>query len=126
MPKHSDDGTKIMGKAGKVRVSIPIKDFVSEHKDLVKILEDDIKTKLMSEAQKQKKELKDVIERLSGSGLKPEDFKRPDKPNMIDEKVMKNMVDRDKMQEGSKFPFGKAPEGIPQGLWDERMRNARK
>ena len=42
MPKHSDDGTKIMGKAGKVRVSVPIKDFVSEHKDLVKILEDDI------------------------------------------------------------------------------------
>jgi hypothetical protein len=30
------------------------------------------------------------------------------------------------MMEGAKFPYGKAPEGVPQALYDERMRASRK
>jgi len=95
MPKHSDDGTKIMGKAGKVKVSVPIKEFANEHGDLVKILEDDMNTKLVSEAKIQRNELKEVIEKISGVGLKSEDFRPKPKPNMMDQEVLAKLVDSD-------------------------------
>lgn len=105
MKKSKDNGAKVKVNGGNIKVSLPLTDFVKEHKSLVNILESGVQDKIISEAENQRKELKDIItkvkelkEKTMGSGLKKDDFKPEEKPNMTDEKVMKNIKDGDKLQ----------------------------
>lgn len=51
----------VKSKSGKISVSLPLSDFVKEHKSLVKILESGIKNKIIRESKNQQKELVNIL-----------------------------------------------------------------
>jgi hypothetical protein len=77
--------SKVSKRGGKITVSIPINDFIDEHKSIVKILNEGVPEKVIAEAENQRKELKDIIEKAKRIQM--------NKPTMNSDEVMSKLVD---------------------------------
>jgi len=77
--------SKVSKRGGKITVSIPINDFIDEHKSIVKILNEGVPEKIIAEAENQRKELKEIIEKAKRIQM--------NKPNMDSDEVMGKLVD---------------------------------
>jgi hypothetical protein len=80
--------SKVSKRGGKITVSIPINEFIDEHKSIVKILNKGVPERIIAEAENQRKELKDIIEKAKRIQM--------NKPTMDSEEVMSKLVDVDK------------------------------
>lgn len=77
--------SKVSKRGGKITVSIPINDFIDEHKSIVKIMNEGVPEKVIAEAENQRRELKDIIEKAKRIQM--------NKPTMDSEEVMSKLVD---------------------------------
>jgi hypothetical protein len=139
-PKKTSEGeSTVSSKGGKITIHIPLSSFIKEHKNLTNILQSGVQDAILAEAESQRKELEDIIAKvreIKGMEEKPKakievpmprDLGKLEPPDL--RKLQPKMSEAEKfkmMKEGMKYPYGKAPEGIPQALWDERQKMSSK
>jgi len=76
---------KVSKRDGRVSVSIPLNKFIDEHKSIVKILNEGIPEQIIKEAEAQRAELKDIIEKARRIQM--------NKPNMDSDEVIGKLID---------------------------------
>lgn len=127
-PRKTDE-TKVMeamGKKGHITVNIPLSKFIKEHKNIVNILESGVQEQILKEAESQRAELDEIIAKvreLRGLETKKEEkiepvkIEPPTPPKPSLDALMPKLA-----KPAPKIPM--APKGIPQALWEERLKQS--